>query len=160
MVQAPQAPRSHTRLLPVRSARLRSASSSVTRGSILRSSRLPFTISATGTSPGPTTRGPVCASVSATPAAVTAEASPVTPAPFRNSLRLTVMGGMITPKHLRPRRWGRRLPAGTEVTGGDGGYRRGRRLPAGTEVTGGDGGYRRGRRLPAGTEVRTTHGRG
>src|SRR5207244_900589 len=50
-------------------------------------------------------------------------------------------------------RWGRRLPAGTEVTGGDGGHRQGRRSPAGTEVTGGDGGRRRGRRLPAGTEV-------
>ena len=92
IVHAPQVPRSQTRLLPVRSARLRIASSSVTRGSILSSTRLPLTISVTGTSPGPTTRGPVCASTSAAPADVTAVARLVTPALFKKSLRLTVMG--------------------------------------------------------------------
>ena len=66
IVHAPQVPRSQTRLLPVMSARVRIASSRVTRGSIRRSSRLPLTISDTGTSPGPTARAAgVCASASA-----------------------------------------------------------------------------------------------
>ena len=90
IVQAPQLPRSQTRLLPVRSARLRIASSSVTRGSISSSIRLPLTIRVTGTSPGPDDRGPDCAS--ATVAVVTAVARLVTPALFKKSLRLTVMG--------------------------------------------------------------------
>ena len=50
---------------PVRSARLRIASSSVTRGSTFSSCVLPLTISSTGTSPGPTGAGPACASRSA-----------------------------------------------------------------------------------------------
>src|SRR5207244_13535851 len=53
-----------------------------------------------------------------------------------------------TPSDLRPRRWGRRSLAGTEVASGDGGRRWGRRSLAGTEVA-----CRWGRRLPVGTEV-------
>jgi hypothetical protein len=70
------------------SARIRSASRSVTRGSIMRSTRLPLTVSRTGTSPGPTARTPaVWASISAGDvAAVTAL---TTPAVFRKSRRLT-----------------------------------------------------------------------
>ena len=56
IVQAPQTPRSQPRLLPVMSAVLRIASSSVTRGSTFRFNRLPLTMSVIGTSPGPTTR--------------------------------------------------------------------------------------------------------
>ena len=68
---------------------LRSASSSVTRGSILRSSRLPLTISVTGTSPGPTRRcrrqrsAPRASGVAAAVTALT------TPADFRKSRRVT-----------------------------------------------------------------------
>ena len=53
--------------------------------------RLPFTISVTGTSPGPMHgAGPVCASTSATPADVTAVARLLTPAVFRKLRRLTL----------------------------------------------------------------------
>ena len=45
IVQAPHAPRSQPRLLPVRSALLRIALSSVTRGSTFRVDRLPLTMS-------------------------------------------------------------------------------------------------------------------
>ena len=58
IVQAPQAPRSQTRLLPVRSARMRRASSSVTRGSIVRSMRLPFDHQRDGHFAGPDGAGP------------------------------------------------------------------------------------------------------
>ena len=53
-VQAPQAPRSQTRFWPVISRRVRSASSSVTRGSTDSACRRPFTVSVMATSPGPT----------------------------------------------------------------------------------------------------------
>src|SRR3954468_16814671 len=95
MVHAPQVPRSQTRLLPVRSARVRSASSSVTRGSIFRSTRLPLTVSVTGTSPGPSIAGPACAAASGTATDVTAVAMLVTPALFKKSLRLTDIEGII-----------------------------------------------------------------
>src|SRR5262245_31318869 len=52
-VQAPHVPRSHTRLQPVTSRWLRSASRSVTRGSTLVVTFLPFTVSSTATAPGP-----------------------------------------------------------------------------------------------------------
>src|SRR5690242_10976137 len=56
-VQAPQVPRSQTRLAPVSSNWSRSASSRVTRGSSCALSFLPFTLSDTGTLPGPWTCG-------------------------------------------------------------------------------------------------------
>src|ERR1051325_1947939 len=107
IVHAPHVPRSHTRLVPVRSARLRSASSSVTRGSMRRSRRLPLTVSATGTSPGPRTRGPVCVCASISVVAVpTAVARLPTPAVLRKSRRLKAeessFGGMV--KSIDPRR--------------------------------------------------------
>src|SRR5439155_12597946 len=111
IVHAPHVPRSHTRLLPVRSARFISGLSSVTRGSIFRSTRLPFTVSVTGTSPGPTTRGPVCAATSGTATVVTAVAKPDTPALFKKSLRLTLMRGIIA-------RYRRSAPAFAEGFGG------------------------------------------
>src|ERR1019366_87406 len=52
-VQAPQVARSQTRLAPVSSRSLRSASSSVTRGSRLRVCGLPLILSVMGTAPGP-----------------------------------------------------------------------------------------------------------
>src|SRR5262249_1962900 len=78
---------SHPRLLPVMSARWRMASSRVTRGSILRSTRLPFTVSVTETSPGPTVRTGTCASASLTP--TTPAARLPTPVDLRNVPRLT-----------------------------------------------------------------------
>src|SRR5689334_10263035 len=52
-VQAPQVPRSQTRLAPVSSNWSRRASSKVTRGSSCALSFLPLTLSDTGTLPGP-----------------------------------------------------------------------------------------------------------
>src|SRR5262249_34036254 len=52
-------------------------------------------MSVTGTSPGPTTAGPVWASASGTATVVTAVARLVTPALFKKSLRLTDMRGII-----------------------------------------------------------------
>src|SRR5215471_15635408 len=86
IVQAPHTPRSQPRLLPVRSALLRNALSSVMRGSMFRFSRLPLTINWIATSPGPTTAAPVCASAAAAPA--TPATSGATPAVFRKLRRL------------------------------------------------------------------------
>src|SRR5262249_52731104 len=59
------------------------------------STRLPLTVRVTGTSPGPTRRGPVCASTSGAATVVTALATPVRPADLRKSrrLKLSDIGG-------------------------------------------------------------------
>src|SRR5262245_33851083 len=69
------------------SARMRSASSSVTRGSICRSTDLPFTLSITRTGPGPTALAAPCAS---TPGAwaSTPAATPPAPTVLRKVRRL------------------------------------------------------------------------
>src|SRR5580704_10187314 len=63
-VQAPQVPRSHTRLAAVRSRRCRKVSNNVLRGSTLVLYGLPLICSVMGTSPGPATLALVCASAS------------------------------------------------------------------------------------------------
>src|SRR5450755_3501163 len=63
-VQAPQVPRSHTRLAAVRSNRWRKVSSSVERGSTETLVALPLICSVIGTSPGPETFAVDCASAS------------------------------------------------------------------------------------------------
>src|ERR1035438_2946037 len=54
-VQDPQTPRSHTRLAPVIPMLLRSASSSVTRGSTFRLTGFPLMVNVMAAGPGPTT---------------------------------------------------------------------------------------------------------
>src|SRR6185437_438176 len=87
-VQAPQVPRSHTRLAPVSSNLSRSASSSVTRGSNCAFSFLPLTLRDTGTLPGPCIPAFSSASASA-PTWVTSGAAAVTPEILRKSRRET-----------------------------------------------------------------------
>src|SRR6266571_286578 len=82
-VQAPQVPRSQTRLAPVSSNWSRRASSKVTRGSSCALTFLPFTLSDTGTLPGPWT---CCASSSASALTwLTSGTAAETPEIFRKS---------------------------------------------------------------------------
>src|SRR5580658_1954 len=94
-VQAPQVARSHTRFAPVSSRRLRSASSSVTRGSRFRVCGLPLILSVMGTSPGPTNLasagGNARAFLSSNPAPRT---PPPMPAPRMNPRRETTRLGL------------------------------------------------------------------
>src|SRR5271165_3624778 len=87
-VQAPHTPRSQTRFAPVKLKVSRRASRSVTRGSSCAPSFLPFTMSSTGTLPGPWT-------VTSSPAACTTvgptSSGTATPMPeiFMKSRRVT-----------------------------------------------------------------------
>src|SRR6476646_11184377 len=86
-VQAPQVPRSQTRLAPVSSNWSRRASSSVTRGSSCALSFLPFTLSDTGTLPGPWTCGE--SSMASALTWLTSGTAAATPAIFKKSRRET-----------------------------------------------------------------------
>src|SRR5579859_7495901 len=86
-VHAPQVPRSQTRLAPVRSNWSRRASSKVTRGSSCALSFLPFTLSDTGTLPGPWTCGESSRAKALT--WVTSGTAAETPEIFRKSRRET-----------------------------------------------------------------------
>src|SRR6478672_12446632 len=86
-VHAPQVPRSQTRLAPVSSNWSRSASSKVTRGSSCALSFLPFTLSDTGTLPGPWTCGESSSASALT--WLTSGTAAETPEIFRKSRRET-----------------------------------------------------------------------
>ena len=83
-VQAPQPPRSQTGLAPVRSSSLRSASSSVTRGSTVTARAAPFTFRFSVTASGPRTAG---AASARSPAPTIVVAAAETPADFRKLRR-------------------------------------------------------------------------
>ena len=83
-VQAPQPPRSHTGLAPVRSSSLRSASSSVTRGSTVTARAAPFTFRFSVTASGPSIAG---AASARSPAPTIVVAAAETPADFRKLRR-------------------------------------------------------------------------
>ena len=83
-MQAPQPPRSHTGLAPVRSSWLRSASSSVTRGSTVTLRAAPFTLRFSVTASGPSAVG---AASTLAPAPTSVVAAAETPADFRKLRR-------------------------------------------------------------------------
>src|ERR1017187_5390877 len=94
-VQAPQVARSQTRLAPVSSRSLRSASSSVTRGSRLRVCGLPLILSVMGTAPGPTNLSAAAGAASAFLSSIPAlRTPPPMPAPRINPRRETPRLGL------------------------------------------------------------------
>lgn len=92
-VHAPQVPCPQPFLVPVIPRYSRSASSNVTRGSMVNSRRSPFTVSAVATGPGPFEGSRVALGIlrsvagAATGGTPTAAANPGTPARTRNFLR-------------------------------------------------------------------------
>src|ERR1035441_7353810 len=94
-VQAPQLARSQPSLAPVRLEWLRSASSSVTRGSSSSLSFSPLIFSVIGTAPGPMVFSALAFSSSAATASVWAAAAvtAAVPSPLRNERRECADGG-------------------------------------------------------------------